>query len=209
MTCIEIIKAISIIIASLVAIYGLDSWRRELRDKRRIELAEETLTLFYQAFDAINYMRFPGSYGYEGKSREKEEGESDDAKEVRDNAYVLIERYKPYEKIFSRIQSLRYRFMAIFGKDCGEPFVRIRKLVNILFLSARKLARLWAKKSEEILNDKELERHHKSIKEEESIFWEGSIEEDKTKKELNQIILDIEKICKPVLLGKNIFKRIE
>jgi len=156
MTFIEIIKAISIISASLVAIYGLNSWRRELRGKKRIELAEETLALFYQAFDAINYMRFPGSFGYEGKSREKEEGESDDVKKARDNAYVLIERYKPYVEIFSRIQSLRYRFMAIFGKDCGEPFERIRKLVNRLFLSARRLERLWAKKSEEILMIKNL-----------------------------------------------------
>ena len=199
MTCIEIIKAISIILASIVAIYGINSWRRELRCKRKIELAEETLVLFYQAFDAINNMRFPGSFGHEGKSREKEEGESDDVKKVRDNAYVLVERYKTYEEIFSRIKSLRYRFMVIFGKDCGEPFERIGKLINRLFLSARRLARLWTKKSEEIHNDKELERHYKSIEEEESIFWDDSIEEDTIKKELNQIILDIEKICKPVM----------
>jgi len=98
--------------------------------------------------------------------------------------------------------------MAVFGKDCGEPFERIRKLINRLFLSARRLSRLWAKKSEEIRNDKELERDRKSIEEEESIFWEDSIEKDKIKKELNQIMLNIEKICKPVLLEEKIFKRI-
>lgn len=38
------------IIASATAIYGINSWRREIKGKRQIELAEDVLSNFYQAF---------------------------------------------------------------------------------------------------------------------------------------------------------------
>lgn len=42
----DVIKSLSIIIASIVAIYGINSWRREAKWKRKYELAEEVLSLF-------------------------------------------------------------------------------------------------------------------------------------------------------------------
>lgn len=45
----ELIKNISLTLASLTAVYGIDQWRREHRGKRQAELAEDTLTLFYEA----------------------------------------------------------------------------------------------------------------------------------------------------------------
>jgi hypothetical protein len=49
----EIAQSTSVILASLFAIYGIDAWRREYVGKRRIELAEEVLALFYQAYVLI------------------------------------------------------------------------------------------------------------------------------------------------------------
>jgi hypothetical protein len=43
------IRDISILIGIWVAIYSIDSWRREFQGKRQIELAEETLAMFYEA----------------------------------------------------------------------------------------------------------------------------------------------------------------
>jgi len=40
------IKELSLLIGIWVVIYGVDSWRREHKGKRQIELAEETLSLF-------------------------------------------------------------------------------------------------------------------------------------------------------------------
>lgn len=50
---IDLIQGASVIIASCVAIFGINAWRKEFVDKRRIELAEEVLALFYQAKDII------------------------------------------------------------------------------------------------------------------------------------------------------------
>ncbi len=202
MDCLEIIQAISIIVASLVAIYGIGSWRREVHGKRKIELAEEVLALFYQANDVINYMRFPGSYGYEGESRESSENETKEQKKVRNNAYVLIERYQPEKEIFSELQSLRYRFMAIFGKDSANPFEDLRILKNRLFLSSNRLSRLWSENLESIKSEKERNTIIKSIEKEELYFWDDFSENDVVKPQLQKIIEKIEQICLPILLSK-------
>ena len=69
----DILKSISIIIASGVAIYGINSWRREIKWKRKYELAEETLSLFYEVQDAISIIRSPFVSVSEGKTRKRQE----------------------------------------------------------------------------------------------------------------------------------------
>jgi len=53
METIAVLKELSLLIGIWVAIYGIDSWRREHKGKRQLELAEETLALFYEARDVI------------------------------------------------------------------------------------------------------------------------------------------------------------
>ena len=65
MAWIELLNQISIFVAVWVAIYGIDSWRREHTGKRQIELAEDSLVLFYEASDAIKHMRHPLSFASE------------------------------------------------------------------------------------------------------------------------------------------------
>jgi hypothetical protein len=76
----EFLKNISLIVASCTAIYGIGSWRREYRGKRQAELAEETLSLFYEARDAIKHIRHPFSYAGEGSTREESEKETEEEK---------------------------------------------------------------------------------------------------------------------------------
>jgi hypothetical protein len=49
----EFAKNLSVIIGALALISGIRAWKREYIGKRKIELAEDTLMLFYQARDAI------------------------------------------------------------------------------------------------------------------------------------------------------------
>lgn len=57
-----LIRNVLVIIASIVAIYGIRAWRREFIGKRKIELAEEVLALFYETRDIIRYIRDPGGF---------------------------------------------------------------------------------------------------------------------------------------------------
>src|SRR5215208_1238747 len=114
---VELIQYLSVIAASIVAILGVRSWYSEFIGKRRVELAEEVLALFYQARDIVAEMRAPFSSGGEGQTRKPGPNESSRDKEALDSAFVLIERYVRHSEQFSRIQALRYRFMATFGKE--------------------------------------------------------------------------------------------
>ena len=54
---IEVITQISAIVALWVAIYGIDSWRREHIGRKRADTAEEALSLMYEASDIIEQMK--------------------------------------------------------------------------------------------------------------------------------------------------------
>lgn len=180
---IEIAQSVSIIVASLFAIYGFDAWRREHIEIRRIELAEEVLALFYQARDAIESIRSPLGFGGEGQSRKPSENESPEKKQVLDQAYVLIERYNKHSELFSRINSLRYKFMALMGQDSAQPFNELNKILYELVLSSRQMA--W----------------DSSIKIDQVYYGGG--EDDPIVPRVNKIIEKIEGICRNIIEGKN------
>ena len=71
----QFFQSVSIIVASLAAVYGFDAWRREFIHKRRVELAELVLELFYKARDVIFEIRSPFGYAREGATRRADEDE--------------------------------------------------------------------------------------------------------------------------------------
>ena len=127
---IHIIQSCAVIGASFVAIYGINAWRVEFVGKRRIELAEEVLVLFYQARDAIASMRNPMGYIGEGETRKPGPNETSEQKDDLNQAFVLIERYNKHIDAFSRLHALRYRFILQFGADASKPFDDLNRLVN-------------------------------------------------------------------------------
>src|ERR1700704_2881126 len=72
--------------AAYTAFQGLEKWRAETTGKRKAELAEDVLADFYQARDIINAARSPGGYVNEGRTREREDWESEDDTRIL-NAY--------------------------------------------------------------------------------------------------------------------------
>jgi hypothetical protein len=208
---VEVLKAIPIIIgslaaivASIVAIYGINSWRHEFRGKRRIELAEYVLALFYQARDAIASIRNPLSMGDELSAPTKE-NESIEVKEAKDKVYFIFKRYKDREQLFSKLISVRYRFMAQIGADKVGPLDEIQTTVNEILITARLLANVWAKYLK-CKNTKRQEEFEKKIFEyEEKIYW-GLPEEDKISKRVDKAVADMEQICKPIILGQQVEK---
>jgi hypothetical protein len=204
----EFLKDISIIVASCTAIYGIGSWRREYVGKKRTELAEEVLCLFYEARDAVRHIRSPFSYPGEGSSRKSDENETPEQKKAYDRAYVLFERYNTHNELFNKMHSMRYRFMAQFGTKAGKPFEDFRHVLNKMQVSAQALASEWAKRYHHYRTDEQEPSHFNFIKEQENIFWEGLPEEDKIKPQVEQCIDSIEKICRPIIDNGSLFNSI-
>jgi len=200
----NILVSISIIIAAWAVIIGVNAWRREYVGKRRLELAEEVLALFYEARDVIRYIRNPFSFVGEGSTRNAAPNESPEEKQLTDNAYVVFERYNKRQDLFNKLYSMRYRYMARFGRDSAKPFDDMHKIVNEIFISARMLPHYWKEQGQrDRKNDQEFQRHLEEMHKHEAIFWEMSPDKDPIMPRVNAVISDIEaqsnRIIEPTL----------
>lgn len=200
METVTFLKEISLLIGIWVAIYGIDSWRREHKGKRQIELAEETLALFYEARDVIAYIRNIVSYGSETENIVRGEGEPEEKYEARKQASIVFKRYNANQELFNKIHAMRYRFMAQIGKDHAEPFKELRKIVNEIFVSARMLSQLWSRRY--FRTPEQEEKHYKNIERHEANFYEGIEEEDPIIPRLNKLVSEMESTCNTIISGK-------
>lgn len=193
------IKEMSLLIGIWVVIYGIDSWRREHKGKREIELAEDSLALFYEAIDAIKQIRHPSSYSSETENVERGENELDKNYQARKDASVVYHRYNQHQELFNKLHASRYKFMSQIGKVEAKPFDDLRAVTNEIFLAARMLSRLWAR--DHFITDEHLEKHLSQVEKFEAIFWDCA-EEDPINIKLHKIITDIEATCKSIIAGK-------
>jgi hypothetical protein len=196
----ELLRDISIIVASCTAVYGINAWRREYRGRRQIELAEQTLALFYEAVDAIRAIRHPLTFGPEYGEEKRGPSESEAQFKARQQANVVFTRYQRHQELFNRIHSMRYQFMAQFGSESARPFDELRGVVNKIFTAARMLATLWAHDRHH--TDEQWEKERERIEKYEAIFWDGMSDDDTINPKLNTIIQDIEGTCRAIISGK-------
>lgn len=196
-----VLTQISIWIGILVAIYGIDAWRREHVGKRRIELAEDTLALFYEASDAIKHIRNPASFGYEMEHVERGEGETESQFNARKKASVVFYRYNQYQELFSKIHASRYRFMAQIGKDEAKAFDDLREVVNSITHAASTLIRLWSRG--DFQNEQAWRSHCDYVTKYEAIFWDGFHDDDPINPKVADIIAQIETVCRSVIESKD------
>ena len=200
----SILESISVIFASLIAsftvIFGVNAWRREYIGKRKLELAEEVLALFYEARDVISYIRNPFGFGGEGSTRNAAPNESPEEKQINDNAYVVFERYNKRQDLFSKLYSMRYRYMAQFGRDSAKPFDDLYKIVNEIFISARMLPHYWKEQGHrQWKNEAEFQKHLDEMHKHEAIFWEMSADKDQITPRVSAVISDIEAQCNKII----------
>ncbi len=176
----ENLKNFSVIIAALSLISGINAWRREYIGKRRIELAEEVLTCFYEARDAIKFIRSPFSYDGEGKTRSRQNGELEEESKLLDRAYIVYERYEKRREVFNKLHSLRYRFMARFGRQTEKPFIELHSIVSDIFNAADILgSHYWQRQGRVKMKDDEFKTHLEEMHEQEAIFWYKGEKRDK------------------------------
>lgn len=197
---VKILESLAVIAAALTAIYGISSWRREMRGRKEYELSEEVLSLFYEARDKISAIRSPLVWSGEGKSRQASPEESPEQKEAFDQAHIVNERYQFYQETFNKLRTLRYRFMALFGQDKAKPFDDLNKIVSKIHAAARILGNYWARLNKMHLpwDEKKYDNLYKQIEKSQSVIWEGN-KPDPIAQKVEKLIEEIEKICEPIL----------
>jgi hypothetical protein len=183
-------------VTALIALLGVNEWRRQTIGKRKIELAEQVLTSFYEARDVFVWVRSPAAFGGEGETRQAE-GEHDDVRRMRNVYFVPIERMQKHGELFARIQGQRYSFMAVFGADAVRPFELLREVQVRISISAQTLIRMVGNDPARVNNQALFDRCEADI-------WEGMYEAtnqvDPLKASLVDMITRLETLCRPVLL---------
>ena len=84
------LKDILIIIGQLVAIFSLWFWHREHIGRKKIDIAQNALALFYEARDAIKFIRNPAGFTNETSSIEKRADEDVSSYEARKRASIVF-----------------------------------------------------------------------------------------------------------------------
>lgn len=193
----DFFASIATIIASVAVVYGIKTWHKEFIGKRQIELAEDTLTLFYEARDAIQDIRSMFGYSGEGKTREPGPDESADEKGIRDQAFVTWERFNAKRTVFSQIQTIQHRFMARIGKEHSQPFDNILKIINEILHASQ------------FVGEYNIDIHHgrvlpdseeiEGIKPYRRIIRWDKREDDPTHMKVKEAIEEIESVCKQII----------
>lgn len=206
----ELAKNISVILAALALISGIRAWKREFIGKRKIKLAEETLMLFYQAKDAIREIRNPFGRIDEGNTRKKADHETEEETKILNKAYVVFERYQKREEVFNKLQSIRYRFMAQFGRDTEKPFLELYGVRNNIFMAAHTLGMdYWQRQGMVDIESKVYKKQLDEMAKYEAIFWFKGEKRDEIGPRVEKIINQVENITRDALAEKDIwFKNI-
>lgn len=190
----QYITAVSVAIAALSFWAGVSAWKREFVGKRRIELAESMLALFYEAEDAIREIRSPVGSAGEGKTRQRGPHETEEASELLDNAYVAFERYQKREQLFAQIRATRYRFMAAFGPSASKPCDELNRVVRDVLVAARMLgSHYWPRQGCVPMTEDEFQRHREEMHRHEAVFWSIG-DDDQIAGRVHAAVLEVETI---------------
>ena len=193
-----IAQTIAVISACWAIISGVGAWKREFIGKRKIELAEETLAAFFEIKDAIAFIRNPWSSGSEGSTRKRSPHETDPESQLLDRGYIVFERYESKKNIFVRFNTLKYKFMAVFGTETETIFQDTNKTLNSIFSSANMLAtHYWQRQGRDKMEADEFQKHLDEMRKHEGIFWDRYNENDEIRSQMTATQKVLEKVTKP------------
>jgi len=191
----ESLGPIATIAASSAVIYGINTWHKEFSGKRRIELAEDLLTLINEARDCIQQIRSSGVWQVEGQTRKPGPSETPEKKEILDNCFIPIERYQHNREVFNKLQALQYRCAARLGNRITEPLRNILKIPNQIIIAANLLKTNRIEQLSRQLDPDLLE----VMKEQRKIITGDGTDQDEILQVVNKAVEEIETICRPII----------
>jgi len=196
----NIIQNLAVITASIIAIHGINSWRRETKWKKKYELVEDTLVLFYETDEKLKIIRSPAGYVGEGRSRKRREDETPEESDRLDNAYVIYERWEKEKEPFLKLQTIKFRFIAVFGKEFIAPFEEVTRIMNEIFLANNRLRdRYWKDQGRKNFTNEELKKHVEKMQQEEAKIWDSWDDTDVIRIRMKQAIEQIEVLYNKIL----------
>jgi hypothetical protein len=195
----SVVTAVTAIVAVVIAARGLKRWREEMIGRRRAEVAQEILADFYEARDIISWIRSPGSMGGEYEERAGREGEPEELRRHRDTYSVPLKRVHDHAEFFAKLQSRKYKAIAIFEVGAEEPYLRLNQIRSRIIVAAKAMMRVDPRRE---AREQDIERQQES----ESIIWEDYEEPDEVRLQVDEIVSAIERRFRKELSERAILK---
>jgi hypothetical protein len=112
--------------------------------------------------------------------------------------YVVVERYTKKEASFNEFNTLKYRFMASFGRESEAIFTETTSVLNTIFVSAQMLAtHYWRRQGRVEMEGEEFENHLAEMHRHERNFWETGAEDDTIRQRIMAIQARLEETVRP------------
>lgn len=127
------------IFAAWQGVKGLNAWRHERLGTRRIELAEEALTQFYQVDHAIKAIRSPIGDQSESADREAEDHETGAQKSGRDLGHVTWKRMQTHQDLMNDFYATGLKLKAFFGDELYDECMTVRRCFHRIRVAAQML----------------------------------------------------------------------
>jgi hypothetical protein len=140
----QLLTIIGFIITVSIAVSGFRTfarWKRETLEERKIEIAFEALSIAYEAKFIFDSIRSPMAHSYEWDDLPRWAGESDTDWNRRGSFYAILKRIERNKEYFERVWRLQPRFMAVFGPETEEIFLKLHRARRFVEVSAQMLSR--------------------------------------------------------------------
>lgn len=138
----QLLTIFGLIITVIIASSGFRSferWRTEKLEERRIDVALEALGLAHEAKYVFESIRSPMSQSYESKDMQRWQGETDEQYQAREPFFAILARIDRNKDFFERLFKLQPRFMALFGADKEDIFMKCHTSRRMIEVSATML----------------------------------------------------------------------
>lgn len=183
----DIVVAGAAVSTAVVGWKALNKWRDETVGKRRLEVAEETLSAFYQVQETIHDARTPLIWASE---MVKEEGVPDEV--VTNSAYGPVRRLRQSFEHIRDLRTKRHRFAALFGREATKPWDEIEAVLNEINAASEAVLAL---RGEHIPAK---DPHAKFYQEQRQILAR-QMKDDPITPRVDAAVKEIEAICRPII----------
>ncbi len=181
-------------------------WRRQKNAERRIELAEQILTLAYKVRRAFEGVRSPAIWGGERADLEAQLRESglisdetpEGTKVTLVEAQAVVTRANYHKNLWDSLLDMMPVAKAIFGDEIEAMLNEFWTLRTKLLQASKRHATFAAKRYPS--NEKDLERRFKREAEIQDVIWSGASEDgvDKVADAVNAAVHGLE--CKLLII---------
>lgn len=188
----QLLTVIGLLITLGIAAVGFRSfekWKREKIEERRIDIALEALALAYEAGFIFDSIRSPMSF--EGEWADLKGIDDPEKRRTAGPFFAILKRIEHHKDYFERVWKMQPRFMAVFGKDAADIFMKLHKARREIEVSARMLMRSAA-----------TGEHYRDAKFREKLendIWNVDEKADKIAPKVKEFVEGVEKHCQPVV----------